>query len=412
MRRAYRFVLQHHLRHHQQMIFLAGPRQVGKTTLANRILADHASQGVYLNWDVIEHRERLLAGATALIQSVNAQRALGEAKPLVILDEIHKYKDWKNYLKGLYDLAKNDIHLLVTGSSRLDIFRKGGDSLMGRYLLYQLFPLSVREIIDDRELIDTTSTQWAPPLLRAPTPIDTTEFQQLIEFGGFPDPYIKGDPLFHTQWTQLRHDQLFREDIVSLSAVSELQQLEMLAHILQRQSGQQVNYSKLAKQIRMDNRTIRRWFDLLESAYFCFRIQPWSKNIARSLLKEPKVYGWDWSTIQDAGQRHETLVACHLHKATRFWTDCGLGRFGLYYLRDKNQREVDFMVTRDDTPWFMVEVKTSKTTLSPHLSHFQNQSECPHAFQVTIEQPFHDEDCFSTNKPTIVSAASFLSQLI
>jgi predicted AAA+ superfamily ATPase len=158
--------------------------------------------------------------------------------------------------------------------------------------------------------------------------------------------------------------------------------------------------------------TIRRWVEVLKSFYYCFSLQPWSKNIARSLLKEPKLYLWDWSLIEDEGHRHENLVASHLLKAIHFWTDQGLGDFGLHYLRTKDQHEVDFLVTKDKEPWFLVEVKTKAKGLSSALFRFQEETKAPHAFQLAFDLPFVAKNCFEEKGPILVPAQTFLSQLI
>jgi len=174
-----------------------------------------------------------------------------------------------------------------------------------------------------------------------------------------------------------------------------------------------MNYSSLAKNTQVSVDTARRWVSALESLYYCFTLRPWSVNVPKSLRKQPKVYLWDWSVIRDPGARRENLVAAHLLKAVHWWTDTGLGTYALFYLRDKAKREVDFLVTRDRRPWFMVEVKSSSaTSISPSLHYFTETLGVSHAFQLTFDLEYQDVDCFSVRKPVIVSAESFLSQLV
>ena len=211
----------------------------------------------------------------------------------------------------------------------------------------------------------------------------------------------------------MRKEQLFRGDIRDLSRIQEMDQLEMLAELLKHQAGQLVNYSNLANKVRVSVDTIRRWLNTLTAFYYCFIVKPWSKNISRSLLKEPKIYLWDWSELEDKGQRAENFIASHLLKAIHFWTDQGLGNYNLYFLRDKEKREVDFLVTKNDHPWFLVEAKQSDSaSLSRHLEIFQQQTKAKHAFQVVIDLDYINADCFSYQKPIIVPAKTFLSQLI
>jgi predicted AAA+ superfamily ATPase len=297
------------------------------------------------------------------------------------------------------------VHILLTGSARLDIFKHGGDSLMGRYFHLRMHPLSVREI--------ASSSFDNGQLIQPPQAIAVESFEQLYRFGGFPEPFVKADPRFSLRWRNLRSKQLIQEDIRDGSNIQELAQLEVLSRLLGAQAGQVTRYSTLATQIRVSVDTIRRWLDTLESFYFCFRIRPWSSNIASSLRKEPKTYLWDWSLIDDEGMQAENFVACHLLKAVHWWNDLGLGEFGLYYLRTKDQKEVDFLVSKNGRPWFLVEVKSSENAaLNANLAWFQQQTGAEHAFQVCLNMPYVPVDCFSVNKPIKIPAQTFLSQLV
>jgi len=402
VKRIYESMLAEHFEQNDQMALMPGPRQCGKTTTAKALCEKHPVS-VYLNWDFPSDRELILKGAAALIDSVRSDR-MTATSGFVALDEIHKLKGWKNYLKGYYDATKAQLKTLVTGSARLDIFKKAGDSLMGRYFLYRIHPLSVAELL---------GRPYEPKETSLPEKLNDTCWGNLLEFGGFPEPYIKADQRFLNRWSHLRFQQLLREDIQGLTRISDLDKMEVLAKILQRQSGGQVNYSNYAKLVQVDPKTIRHWLDVLKGFYYCFTIQPWHKNINRSLMKEPKVYLWDWSKIEDIGARHETMMALHLLKAVHFWEDIGLGQYGLYFLRDKDQREVDFLVTRNNKPWILLEVKSSGSKrLSPSLYHFQEQLQAEHVFQVAFDLPYEDMDCFAAGKPVIVSARTFLSQLV
>jgi predicted AAA+ superfamily ATPase len=189
--------------------------------------------------------------------------------------------------------------------------------------------------------------------------------------------------------------------------------MEVLAYTLQQQAGQLLNYSSLSKKIRVSDQTIRRWISVLDSFFFCFSISPWSKNIPRALLKDPKIYLWDWSVINDEGSRFENFVASHLLKACHFWTDTGLGQYDLFFVRTKEGKEVDFLVTENSKPWILVETKFSDTkTLSKHLAYFHNQLGTKHAFQVVHNMLYIDKSCFDYTTPTIVPASTFLSQLV
>jgi predicted AAA+ superfamily ATPase len=211
----------------------------------------------------------------------------------------------------------------------------------------------------------------------------------------------------------MRQQQLFSEDIRDFTRVQEIHQLELLAEILKHQSGQLANYTTFAKKVNVSVDTIRRWLKILEALYYCFSIQPWSRNIARSLLKQPKIYLWDWSFLTDTGAKAENFIASHLLKAVHWWTDNGFGEYELFFLRDKNKREVDFLVIRNQKPWFMVEVKAGQgKSMNKELIYFYNQINPQHAFQINFSQDYVEADCFKTKLPTIVPVKTFLSQLV
>lgn len=285
-------------------------------------------------------------------------------------------------------------------------FGRRGDSLRGRYIPYSLHPLSVAELVGNEpahsELIHSE-----------PRELPQDQWDALLRFGGFPDPFLKAEESFHNQWCATWHDQLLREEIRDLTRVQELSQIEALAIALRLRVGNLTNYSSLARQIGCSVDSIRRWLEVLKSLYFCFAVSPWHRNLNRALRKEPKFYLWDWSQVDDIGARVENLVASALLKATQFWTETGRGRFALHFIRDKEKRKVDFVVVRDESPWLLIEVKTSRQAdLSTHLSYFQERLSVPHAIQVAFDAEFHDADCVRVNRPMIVPAKSFLSQLI
>jgi uncharacterized protein len=394
--RLYDRVLQDHFARHRQMALVSGPRQVGKTTTCRMEGTD------YLNWDDGDDRRVILRGPAAVAERIHLER-LQTPSPILVLDELHKNKKWKGFLKGFFDVYGGRTRIIVTGSSRLDVFRRGGDSLMGRYFLYRMHPFSVGEAIR----IDLPTAVIQPP-----GPLDEHEWRALWEHGGFPEPFLRRDERFTRRWHSLRQDQLTREDIREVAQIETLGLLETLTHILAERSGQQLIYSRLANEIGIAVDTVKRWIDVLERLHFGFVVRPWFTNVTKALRKEPKWFLRDWSGIDDIGQRAETFVACHLLKAVDGWTDLGLGAFELRYLRDRLKREVDFLVIRDRKPWFLVEVKTSDTRLSDSLAHFKQETKAKHAFQAVIDLPFVAVDCFSRTDPAVVPARTLLSQLL
>jgi predicted AAA+ superfamily ATPase len=402
MRRIYQEALRRHLSKYRQMVFLMGPRQAGKTTLSLEAAGEWPTH-FYFNWDNPAERLLFLEGIEAIARQAGLHEIRAD-KPILVFDEIHKFGKWKNFLKGFFDLYEKVARIIVTGSSRLNVYKRGGDSLMGRYFYYRVHPLSVAEIV---------SPEWTEEGIRPnPKPIKDEDWAALLEHGGFPEPFIQRTPSFSRRWKSIRKDQLFREDIRDGTRIQELAQLELLAELLRNQAAQAMDYLSLSKKVGVSVDTIRRWVEVLKSFYYCFSLQPWSKNIARSLLKEPKLYLWDWSLIEDEGHRHENLVASHLLKAVHFWTDQGLGDFGLHYLRTKDQHEVDFLVIKDKKPWFLVEVKSKAKGLSPALYRFQEETGAPHAFQLAFDLPFVNKNCFEEKGPILVPARTLLSQLV
>ena len=397
--RIYDSMLVEHLADHRQMAFVSGPRQVGKTTTC-RQRADAC-----LNWDDVDDRELILAGPRSLIERLGLDRLTGAA-PVVLFDELHKFPRWKQFLKGFFDTYADRMRIAVTGSARLDVYRRGGDSLMGRYLPYRMHPFSVAETIT-QELPDTAR------IVRPPRPVDAGDFDALWRHGGYPEPFLKRDPRFSRRWQSLRFEQLVREEVRDLARVQQLDQLEVMVRLLADRSAQQLVYGNLARQVRVAVDTVRRWVAALCDLHLGFLVRPWFRNVSRSLRKEPKWYLRDWASIGDAGQRAETFVACHLLKAVEGWNDMGLGAFELGYLRDKEKREVDFLVARDGEPWFLAETKRRDESMSRSLRHYQERLCAPFAFQVTVDASYVDEDCFARpGLPLIVPARTFLSQLL
>ncbi|MFQ5501910.1 MAG: ATP-binding protein [Phycisphaerae bacterium] len=398
-RRIYDALLSEHLANHRQMAFVSGPRQVGKTTTCR----NHAAG--LINWDNLDDRERILAGPAGLIKYLALDR-LSKTTPVALLDELHKFPRWKQFLKGFFDTYAHQVRLIVTGSSRLDTYCRVGDSLMGRYLLYRMHPFSVAETVH-QNIPDSKH------IIRAPRRPKALEFDALWDHGGYPEPFLKRDKRFSRRWQGLRTQQLVREDVRDLTQIQHIDQLAMLINILGDRSSDQLVYSNLARDVRASVDTIRRWIDTLNSLHHGFLVRPWFKNISRSLRKEPKWFLRDWANIGDDGKKSESFVGCHLLKAVEGWSDMGLGKFQLAYLRDKGQREVDFVVIRDGKPWILIEVKYREESMDGQLKFYQNQTGAPFAFQVVVDADYVDADCFTKPRgPIVVPAKTFLSQLI
>ncbi|PKN00180.1 MAG: hypothetical protein CVU78_02530 [Elusimicrobia bacterium HGW-Elusimicrobia-2] len=395
MKRLYEELLSNHFKKDKQIAFVLGPRQVGKTTTCRAFEKNHS----YFNWDDEKTRRLILKGQDALAEEIGANKST-----VVIFDELHKYPEWKNFIKGFYDVyAKDNFQVIVTGSANFNIHRKGADSLMGRYFLYRMHPLTIGEIVHKT---------YSENEIRKPKNISDAVFKSLLRYGGFPEPFLKNDVKFFNKWKGLRKQLLFREDLRDLTRINEVGQVEVLAELIQLNAAQQCNYSSYSKKLRASENSVRSWIAALESLYYCFRIKPWSKNISKALTKEPKIYLWDWSSVDDEGARNENFVASHLLKSVHWWSDNGFGDYDLFYLRTFEKREIDFLVTKDKKPWFLVEVKTKEEKLNKNLSYFQEKTKAAYAFQVVFNKEFVDKDCFGTHYPIVVPARTFLSQLI
>ena len=334
----------------EKMVFIGGPRQVGKTTLALDILNSDQTSPAYLNWDLVSVKKTLLKGE------------IPSDGQLLVFDEIHKYKNWRNLIKGFYDSLGDNRKILVTGSARLDYYRRGGDSLQGRYHYLRLHPLSLYEI---RQFNSNVS-----------------EFKRLMDFGGFPEPFLKADKRHWRRWQKERRTRVVQEDLVSLEQVKEISQLGLLAEILPERVGSVLSINNLRSDLVVAFETAERWVTILENIYYCFRIAPYGLPALRTAKKEKKLYLWDWSLCESESARFENLVASNLLKYCHYLEDTEGYAMRLLFLRDSTGREIDFVVTRNGCPEFAVECKTGDSSLSKNITYFAARSNVPVFYQV------------------------------
>ncbi|MDP2656715.1 MAG: ATP-binding protein [bacterium] len=374
----------------EKMVFLGGPRQVGKTTLAKTLGVENYPVFTYLNWDNRAHRKDILS---ATFESHSK---------LVIFDEIHKYSKWKNYVKGEFDVHNKEFDILVTGSARLDTYRRGGDSLMGRYHYYRLHPFSLAESAG-------LSYQGQPG--DALTFSETTKrfqaiFAQLYTYGGFPEPFIKKNDIVLRRFHNDRLERLVKEDIRDLEAIRDLSSLEILVSLLPPKVGSLLSLESLREDVEVNHKTLTHWMNILERFYYHFRITPFHARTIQSLRKTQKMYLWDWSEVPDLSARLENIVASHLLKFTHFLYDTYGHAVSLHFLRDRAGREVDFLVAYNKKPWFAVEVKQSQREVSSNLLYFKEKLGIPFLFQVSHDA-VHDRmygDVRMMNVETFLSA--------
>ncbi|MBP8303514.1 MAG: ATP-binding protein [Phycisphaerae bacterium] len=394
---------------HARMAFVVGPRQVGKTTLAQSLLAKRRSADLYRSWDDLQWRREFVREPYAFVDAYRPKGAAG--KPLAVLDEIHKYPRWKSYVKGLWDTRKGWIDLLVTGSGRLDVYQRGGDSLLGRYHQYRLHPLSLREAIDPMGSSldgDPDATMRALLLLAGPAPVRASRaLKDLLRWGGFPEPFLERNERRHRQWLRERRALIVREDLRDLTRIRMLSHVEELIELLVLRAGGVLSYNALREDLQVAVESVRQWTDHLQRLYFLYLVRPFAGNIARSLRREPKLYLWDWSEIADEGARFENLVASHLLKWCHFVQDWGLPALDLRYVRDREKREVDFLLTLDKKPWALIEAKLSATSPTPAMGYFGERLKVPHRMQVVLEC----ERPGTAGGVHIIDAANFLRTL-
>ncbi|MBY0463063.1 MAG: ATP-binding protein [Alphaproteobacteria bacterium] len=321
----------------KKIILLSGPRQSGKTTLTKQLFKKFD----YFNFDLAEDRESLF------------KKRWDRNADCILFDEIHKMRDWKRWLKGIYDTEGNKPRLIVTGSANLDAFQKVGDSLAGRYFSYRLHPIDIKEGV----------SFWNKN-------VDEV-FKRLMDCGGFPEPFLEGNLDFYRRWQKSHLDVILRQDFLDLYSVRTIRLLELLIDLLKPRVSSATSYANLANDLQVDSKTIKSWLEMLENIYAVFKITPYHNNIARSLLKEPKYYFYDIGRVVDIGARLENLVACCLLKEIHYVEDIYGHRGHLHYLRTKDGKEIDFLIVIDDRPILCIEVKNADDKPAPSFDHFE-----------------------------------------
>jgi len=338
----------------KKMVFLGGPRQVGKTTFSQGIIPNYKDQSTaYLNWDNLDDRKKMMSGH------------LPSTDKLIVLDEIHKFVKWRGLVKGLFDKLKNTHQFLITGSARLDHYRKGGDSLLGRYHYYRMHPFSLPEA-----------------KLIFPNDAESKLQKDLLEYGGFPEPFIEKNAIALKRWHRQRRERIIYSDVRDLENIKEISNIELLADSLVDRIGSPLSRKNLAQELDVDFKSVERWLTILESVYYCYRISPFGQPKIKAVKKEQKLYFWDWSELEQTGPRWENFVASHLLKYCHFLEDTEGDKMELRFLRDTLGREVDFVVLKNKKPLFAVECKSGEKKISPNLAYFAERTTIPKFYQV------------------------------
>lgn len=343
----------------KKMVFVGGPRQVGKTTLAKAVLSKNFPEGRYLNWDYDEDRQDIL------------QKKWSVENNLLVFDELHKFPRWKAWIKGIYDVSHEVHSFLITGSARLDVYRRGGDSLMGRYHYWRLHPFTLDEIPNGISPEDT--------------------FKRLMTVGGFPEPFLDGNERNARRWRRERFDRVLREDVRDLEQIRNIQLLGMFLDMLRYRVGGLITISNMASDLQVSPKTAKSWLEVLERMYLVFSVRPYTKSLPRAVLKPPKVYFFDnGDVLGDEGARFENLVAASLLKRLHFLEDRDGYRYELRYIRDKEGREVDFAVIKEGRLIELIEAKHSDENISKHLLYYAKRLKPEKATQIVakIRRPY------------------------
>jgi len=363
----------------KKMVFVGGPRQVGKTTLAKAVLSAAFPAGRYLNWDFDEDRQDIL------------QKRWSADNTLLVFDELHKFPRWKRWIKGIYDVSHETHSFLVTGSARLDVYRRGGDSLMGRYHYWRLHPFTLDEI---------------------PKGISPKEaFHRLMTVGGFPEPFLDGDERSARRWRRERFDRVIREDVRDLESIRNIQLLGMYLDLLRHRVGGLITLSNIANDLQISPKTAKLWLEVLERMYLVFSVRPYTKSLPRAVLKPPKVYFFDnGDVLGDEGARFENLIATSLLKRLHFLEDRDGYRYELRYIRDKEGREVDFVIVKEGELEELIEAKFSDENISKSLLYYAKRLNPKRATQIvaTIKRPF-DKNQIKVTDPVSYFQGFFLN---
>lgn len=356
----------------KKMVFIGGPRQVGKTTFSQNLLKNYKDgHPAYLNWDREEHRR------------IIKEKSWPRKEKLIIFDEIHKAINWRSLIKGIFDTLKNSHRFLVTGSAKLDLLRKGGDSLLGRYFYYRMHPFSLPEM-----------------------GINVKNVFKLFQFGGFPEPLIDQSIKTLKRWHIQRLNRLINIDLKDFSEVKQIEKIHRLAEELPNRVGAPLSIKNLAQELEVDFKTCKNWINILDNLYYSFSLSPYGDRRIRAVKKEQKLYLWDWSQVIDEGIRFENMMASHLLKFCHFHEDVNGEKMELRYMRDTDKREVDFVVLKNSSPQFAVECKLKSDILSPHIPYFGERTNIPKFYQVHLDGKSRN----ISDKIQILSFAEFCQQ--
>ena len=395
-----------------KMVFLSGPRQVGKTTFVKNRLKKIGNEELYFNWDDPYVRREYTKNPHFLKAYLSRIKS---KLPLVAFDEIHKHKNWKNILKGLYDIHLEEAQFIVTGSARLDYFRQSGDSLIGRYFSYRLLPLGLAEAAGNFDFVLGNDAMLAHPdkqnLLRTLHRMDENifkrAFERLMNYGGFPEPFLKAKRSFSHKWRRDYKSLLIHEDLRDLTRIQDIKGIEQLLLLLPERIASPLSINSLKDDLQVNHKTVSNWLEALKKIYLVFSIMPWSKNISKAIKKEAKFYFFDWTMVNDEGAKFENAVAVFLLRLVCRWNELGLSDFELRYIRNQHGQEVDFIIIKDQKPFALFEAKKGDTNISKSGIYFNKLLGIPY-YQIVSGEDI--VEAYPNNR-YILSAWRFLGLL-
>ena len=352
----------------RQMRFIAGPRQTGKTTIAKLFLRSQGASAasLYYNWDNRKIRDAYIENNHFFAADIYNVPPDKDGKRWLCMDEIHKYPGWKNILKDFFDSYGEEVKFIITGSARLDMMRQSGDSLSGRYFNFRLNPVSLLEFSGaDFAIPPADASDMIRDKLDSPRYLQD-ELLALLEFSGFPEPLGTGTKLFQRRWKSAYLDTLVREDLRDLTELKNIEKTAQLMHLLPPRIASPLSINALAEDLQVSYATAANYLFALELGYLIFRISPYHEKIARSLKKGKKAYFYDWTRAGNPVSCFENYIAVELKSRINLWEDAGYGMFELNYIRNRDGRETDFLIVRDQSPWLLVEVKLKRSAIDYH----------------------------------------------
>ncbi|OAG27528.1 ATP-binding protein [Thermodesulfatator autotrophicus] len=376
----------------KRMIFLAGPRQIGKTTLSRLKLKELNQQNNYYNWDTLSVRQAFTRNPYFFLENIpevpsETQSENHFPKYWTVFDEFHKHPKWKELLKGYYDELGHFIRFVVCGSARLDLYRQTGESLIGRYFLFKMFPLSPNDVIFGKSFNFQKAWNTENSLSFSPPSLEWKEAVcQLYEISGFPEPFLQGEKSFYLRWKEAHLSLLTTEEIRDLSRISDIVRLQQLVFLLPERIGSPLSLNNLSQTLQTSYNTVKLWLSALEKVYLIFFIPPYSGRLSRTIKKEKKYYFWDWGILEDTGKKFENFLAVQLMRSISAWNEWGLGSFFLYYVRTRDGKEIDFLIIKNGNPFMLIEVKNRETNPDPSLFYFWERLKPKFAFQVVLEK--------------------------